>query len=59
MERSLSRAVVPTVSARLRYTTFPTVLSLYIVEGRLRKNIRYPSLFQRQNCYHLKKEKIQ
>ena len=42
IERLLTRAVVPqplSVSA----TTFPTVLSLYIAQGRLRKNIRYPS----------------
>ena len=41
----------PTVSGRLR-TTFPTALSLYIAprQGRLRKDIRYRSCFQRQNC---------
>ena len=41
-ERSLSRAVVPQ-SLPVSATTFPTVLSLYIAQGHLRKNIRYPS----------------
>ena len=46
IERSLSRVVVPPylpVSA----TTFPTSLSLYIAQGRLRKDIRYPSCFSK------------
>ena len=55
IERSLSRAVVPQ-SLPVSTTTFPTVLSLYIAQGHLRKNIRYPSCFQRQNCCHLKRK---
>ena len=42
IERSLTRAVIPQ-SLPMSATTFPTVLSLYIAQGRLRKNIRYPS----------------
>ena len=49
IERSLSRAVVPPSA-----TTFPTALSLYIAQGRLRKDIRYPSSSQRQNRCHSK-----
>ena len=43
IERSLSRAVVPkttTKSLPVSATTFPTALSLYIAQGRLRKDIR-------------------
>ena len=41
IERSLSRAGVPkTKSLPVSATTFPTVLSLYIAQGRLRKDIR-------------------
>ena len=40
-ERSLSRAVVPkTKSLPISATTFPTALSLYISQGRLRKDMR-------------------
>ena len=42
IERSLTRAVVPQFLP-LSVSTFPTVLSLYIAQGRLQKNIRYPS----------------
>ena len=56
IERSLSRAVVPQ-SLPVSTTAVPTVLSLYhIAQGRLRKNIRYPSYSQRQNCCHLKRK---
>ena len=41
IERSLSRAVVPkTKSLPVCATTFPTALSWYIAQGRLRKDIR-------------------
>ena len=42
IERSLSRAVVPikTKSLPVSATTFPTALSLYFTQGRLRKDIR-------------------
>ena len=41
IERSLSRAVVPkTKPLPVSATTFPTALSLYIAQGRLRKDIR-------------------
>ena len=43
IERSLSRAVVPkttTKSLPVSATTFPTALSFYIAQGRLRKDIR-------------------
>ena len=49
----------PTVSACLRAsrsTTFPTALSLYIAQGRLRKDICYPSCSQRQNRCHSKRK---
>ena len=40
-ERALSRAVVPkTKSLPISATTFPIPLSLYIAQGRLRKDIR-------------------
>ena len=42
IERSLRRAVVPQ-PLPFSATTFPTALSLCIVQGRLRKGIRYPS----------------
>ena len=42
IERSLSRAVVPQ-SLPVSATTFPTALSLYIAQGRLQKDIRYPN----------------
>ena len=54
LDRWLSRAVFP--SLPISATTFPTVLSLHIAQGRLRKNIRYPSCCQRQNCCHLKRK---
>ena len=41
-ERSLRRAVVPQ-SLSVSATVFPTALSLYILQGRLRKGIRFPS----------------
>ena len=41
IERSLSRAIVPkTKSLPVSATTFPTALSLYIAQARLRKDIR-------------------
>ena len=46
IERSLSRAVVPK-SLPVSATTFPTALFVYIEQGRLRKDIRYPSCSQR------------
>ena len=54
-ERSLSRVVVPP-SLPVSATTFPTALSLYIAQGRLRKDIRYPSCSQRQNRCHSKRK---
>ena len=55
--RSLSRAVVPkTKSLPVSATTFPTALSFYITQGRLRKNIRYPSCSQRQSRCHSKRK---
>ena len=56
IERSLSRVVVPP-SLPVSATTFPTALSLYIAQGRLRKDIRYPSCSQRQNRCHSKRKK--
>ena len=56
IERLLSHAVVPQ-SLPVSATTFPTMLSLYIAQGRLRKNVRYPRCSQRQkNCCHLKRK---
>ena len=55
IERSLSRVVVP-LFLPVSATTFPTALSLYIAQGRLRKDIRYPSCSQRQNRCHSKKK---
>ena len=47
IERSLSCAVIPKPkSLPVSATTFPTVLSLYIAQGRLRTDIRYPSCSQ-------------
>ena len=47
IERSLSRGVVPkTKPLPVSATTFPVALSLYIAQGRLRKDIRpLPKLF--------------
>ena len=57
IERLLSRAIVPkTKSLPVSATTFPTALSLYIAQGRLRKDIRYPSCSQRQNRCHSKRK---
>ena len=57
IERSLSRAVVPkTKSLPVSTTTFPTALSLFIAQGRLRKDIQYPSCSQRQNRCHSKRK---
>ena len=57
-ERSLSRAIVPkTKSLAVSATLFPKALSLYIAQGRLRKDIRgYPSCSQRQNRCHSKRK---
>ena len=56
IERSLSCAVVPkTKSLPVPATTFPTVLSFYIAQGRLRKDIRSPSCSQRQKRCYLKR----
>ena len=55
LDNRVSRAVVPQ-SQSVSATTFPTVLFLSIAQGRLRKNIRYPSCSQRQNCCHLKRK---
>ena len=56
IERSLSRVVVPP-SLPVSATTFPTALSLYIAQGRLRKDIRYPwRCSQRQNRFHSKRK---
>ena len=58
IERLHSCAIVPQ-SLAVSATTFPTALSLCIAprQGRLRKNIRYPSCSQRQKCCHLKRKK--
>ena len=56
-ERSLSRAVVPQ-SLPFSATTFLTVLSMYIAQGRLRNNIRCPSCSQRQNWNGKIKKKL-
>ena len=48
-ERSLSRAVVPKtkfLDLPVSAATFPTALSLYIAQGRLRKDIRRLSAIQ-------------
>ena len=55
IERSLSRVVVPP-SLPVSATAFPTALSVYIAQGRLRKDIRYPSCSQRHNRFHFEKE---
>ena len=54
-ERSFSRVVVPP-SLPVSATTFPTALSLYIAQGRLRNDIRYPSCSQRQNRCNSKRK---
>ena len=58
IERKIAQSCrSPTVSACLRAsTTFPTALSLYIAQGRLRKDICYPSCSQRQNRCHSKRK---
>ena len=53
--RSHSHVVVPQ-SLPVSATMFPTALSLYIAQGRLRKNIRYPSCSQDCCRRHLKKK---
>ena len=51
------RTVVPkTLPVSATCTTFPTALSLNIAQGRLRKDIRYPSCSQRQNRCHSKRK---
>ena len=55
IERALSRVVVPP-SLPVSATTFPTALSLYIAQGRFRKDIRYPSCSQRQSRCHSKRK---
>ena len=51
------RTVVPkTLPVSATCTTFPTALSFYIAQGRLRKDIRYPSCSQRQNRCHSKRK---
>ena len=55
IERSLSRVVVPP-SLPVSATTFPTALSVYIAQGHLRKDIRYPSCSPRQNRFHSKRK---
>ena len=55
IERWLSCVVVPP-SLPVSANTFPTALSLFIAQGRLRKDIRYPSCSQRQNRCHSKRK---
>ena len=55
IERSLSRVVVPP-SLPVSATTFPTALSVYIAQGRLRKDIRVSKLFSKTEPVPFEKE---